>query len=62
MQRGKTGNGKKSLKRNMKRKKKGVKKDGKGGREERKKLHVRRKGKVVEKSENPWYFTLIGTC
>lgn len=58
MQWGEIGNGKKSLKRNMKRKKKGGKRDGKGG---KRKLHVRRKGKVVGKSENPWYFTLIGT-
>lgn len=38
--------------------------EGSEGREERgkRKLHVRRKGKVVEKSENPWYFTLTGTC
>lgn len=35
MQWGETGNGKKSLKRNMKRKKKGVKRHGKGGRKEK---------------------------
>lgn len=33
-----------------------------GGEGGKKKLYVRRKVKVVAKSENPWYFTLIGTC
>lgn len=28
----------------------------------KKKLYVRKKVKVEEKPENPWYFTLIGTC
>lgn len=28
----------------------------------KKKLHVRRRGKVVKSSENLWYFTLTGTC
>lgn len=41
---------------------KGEEKRQEGWEGRKKKLHVRREGKVAEKSETPWYFTLIGTC
>lgn len=62
MQWGEIGNGKKSPKRNMKRKEKGGKRDGKmkGWKQGKEKLHMRRKSKVVEKSEYPLYIHGLG--